>query len=134
MGSERLNPGPVRRRTTRLPASAPQDEEPALSSEGREFVGQPALADPRFPGQQEQRASPGLSFLESGDELGQLPLTSDEHPPGTGRLGSCRLGHAKVVLLSRRRRTRVHLHDFTILSGDLVAAIGELKAKPAVEL
>jgi hypothetical protein len=56
MGAERLHPRPVRGSAAGLPAPAPQNQEASISSPICKLVSKPALADPGFADQHEERA------------------------------------------------------------------------------
>ena len=57
VGPQRLHPGPVRRRATRLPAATPEHGGATRLRVGRELVGEPALADPGLAGEEHEPAA-----------------------------------------------------------------------------
>ena len=108
MRADPLYPGPVGWSAAGLPASAPQDEEPAIPSKRCELVGEPALSDPRFPGQQEEASSSVRGGIEAIDELGKLALSPNEDGAVTRRFYPCRHVlpfHRGFLLRSRRACT-----------------------------
>jgi len=79
VGPHDLHPRPIGRCASRLPASAPQDPGPARSRPRGELADQPALADPRFAGEEEQAPPPASGILETGRQLIELWPPADEY-------------------------------------------------------
>ena len=78
VGTQRLHPGPVGRSAARLPASADEHPGTAALRLGGHLLGEPALADPGLPDEQDQPAAAGERVVETGDQRGQLALSADE--------------------------------------------------------
>ncbi len=79
--TQNLNPGPVRRRSAMLPASAPEHAQAFLPGVRRRLLGEPALADPGFAREREQAAATRNRAVDSASNLGQLAAPADERLP-----------------------------------------------------
>jgi hypothetical protein len=78
--SKRLDPGPVRRRAAGLPAPSPEHAEAARRGAAGQLVGQAALADAGFAGEEDEPPAAAERLVERGDQLGELALAADEYP------------------------------------------------------
>ena len=86
-GPQRLRPGPIGRRAARLPAAADDDPGAAGVRLRCERLREPALADARLAGQEQQAATAGKGTVQAVEELRELGAASDERA-GQPRAGS----------------------------------------------
>jgi hypothetical protein len=88
-GPQRLEPRPVGRRASRLPAAAPEDAGADGLGPAGELVGEPALAAAAIAGEDDEPPPAGPGIGERKLEERQLVLAPDEGPggeaPGTAR-------------------------------------------------
>ena len=81
--ADHLDPGPVGRRALPFVAAAPEHLRAAQRGVGRQFLGQPGLADARFAGQQQHLAAARTSAPSSAARsCVQFPLAPDEDAAG----------------------------------------------------
>jgi hypothetical protein len=76
--TKRLHPRPVGRRAPGLPATPPEDACRSGTRTFGELVGQAALADSGFAGNEEQPAAPPERVIQPGREGVELALAPDE--------------------------------------------------------
>ena len=87
-GAEQLCPRPERRCAPCLPAATPQHPDPPLGRESCQVLGQPGLADPGLPGDQEQPPPATDRVLQAGNQLRRFPVPAHKDPrsPAAGRI------------------------------------------------
>jgi hypothetical protein len=78
--AEGLDPGPVGRRAAGLPAPADEHCRPAGPCVLDQRLGEPALADPRLAGEEDQTPAPGDGVVQSAGEHSHLSAPADESP------------------------------------------------------
>src|SRR5262245_47860668 len=76
--TKRLDPRPVRRRSTRFPRASPRDSCSAGRGQVREVVGEPRLADPWFADEEQERARARLGRIERGCQCGDFAIATKE--------------------------------------------------------
>src|SRR5205085_10148279 len=74
---ERLYPGPVRRRSSSLPATPPYDLRAARLRDRAQLVCQAGLADTRLAGDQREPVLPGQRLLEQVLQRAELAVVPD---------------------------------------------------------
>ena len=75
---ERLDPGPIRRRSPRLPATTPENPSAPTLRAARELIDQASLSDPRFAADQEESSSPRQRIAETRFEFREFALAAHE--------------------------------------------------------
>ncbi len=79
--TDQLHPRPERRCAPTLPAATPQDLDPSLGRVPCKVLGQPGLADPRLPSDQEQPSPAAGGVLQAGHQLRNFPVPAHECLP-----------------------------------------------------
>ena len=106
VGAKCLNPRPVRRSSSSLPAAPDEDLCTSSSRVAAQLVGEPALADTGLAGEQEEATLSGEGLVETGAQLTQLRVTPHESAPrwlsGDRGLLARRFGVERSVLLEDR--------------------------------
>ena len=100
-GTDHLGPWPERRGAPSLPAANPQHPSPSPGRVVRQVLGQPRLADPGLPRDQQQPHPPADRVLEAGHQLGHLPVPAHERPPCSRAGGIPWLNHLSTIALVR---------------------------------
>ena len=76
--AQHLDPRPVGRRSSILPAATPENEVAPLAGARGELIGKPALPDAGFTAQQEEAPAALLRLVESRQQLSELGVSSKE--------------------------------------------------------
>ena len=101
---ERLRPRPVRRRSARLPATAPHHVSVECGGLASELLGQPSLADTRFAPQQHDAAPARHGVFQSPQHDVELAVAANEE--AGGGLVSAAARSLEVAWLFRSRHPR----------------------------
>jgi hypothetical protein len=79
-GADHLAPRPEGRCAPTLPAATPQDTGPLLDGVRCHVLGEPGLADPGLPDDQEQPTPTADRVLQAGQQLRHFPIPAHEGP------------------------------------------------------
>ena len=101
--AQRLDPRPVGRGAARLPAPADVHPRSAPPGVATHLLGQPALADARLAGDEDQPSLSGQRLVERGHQRGELMLASDEGVPRGSELRLARRGEVEAWVLAQDR-------------------------------
>ena len=101
VAAQRLRPGPVGGRATRLPAAPHQHPRAACSRARGQLVGKSALADARLATEQDEASVPRQRVVERRDEHGELasrvPRTTPVAPSACARSNGAARSSARIL-------------------------------------
>src|SRR5262245_19453557 len=102
VAAKRLNPGPVGGGAARFPAPTDENARTAGSCVVGQLLGEPALADPGFAGQEVKPSSVPHRLLQAFEEVRELLVAADEDPGGLRQGTPCRWELQSRVLAEDR--------------------------------